>query len=99
MSRYRVSLTPKADEQVMASYEWGVANWGEEAANNWVRELYRVVFGRLSEFPLGCSIAPESGGLQQEISQLLFGRYRILFRVIADRVIVMNIRGPFAGNQ
>ena len=38
MAKYRVYFTPVADQQVMASYEWGIANWGVDAADKWVRD-------------------------------------------------------------
>jgi hypothetical protein len=52
----------------------------------------------LARLPLRCPIAPETrlGLLDQKIRQLLYGRsywkYRILFAVEGDRVLIAHVR-------
>jgi len=52
----------------------------------------------LSELPLRCPVAPESrlGLVDREVRQLLYGlnywKYRILFVVERDRVLVAHVR-------
>lgn len=95
MSRYRVSFTPIAESQIIEAYEWGVENWGSEQAERWLRALYESIFSRLNEFPLSCSIAPETEDVSREIRQHLFNRYRILFEVRGSEGRVLKLTGPF----
>lgn len=44
--------------------------------------------------PLSCQFAPESNSSEFEIRQLIYGRYRILFTVEEDVVLVLYFRGP-----
>lgn len=84
-----------ADEETIRSYEWGLVFWGQEQADLWLRNFYSSVIGRLSEFPYSCPLAPESEYLDQEIRQLQFGRYRILFEIMDDEVTVLRLLGPY----
>lgn len=95
MPDYRVVFTPAADDEILKSYEWGARFWGEDAAIKWLREVYSVVFRRLSQFPFSCSLAPEGFEIGREIRHLILGRYRILFKVKGDTVIVLQLAGPF----
>jgi len=99
MAKFRVFFTPQALDDVLQSYEWGVANWGEAAAEKWLRELHRSVYERLAKFPKACQLAPESDELGVEVRQLLFMRYRILFQVEKKEVIVIRVAGPYAAAE
>jgi len=54
----------------------------------------RLIFG-LETFPFAFGVIPEAKELSAEIDvdyrQKLFGNYRIIYRVEADRVIVMRV--------
>lgn len=95
MARFKVFFSTEADEEVLKSYEWGLLFWGQDQANVWLRDLYISVIKRLSEFPLTCTVAPESGYLDPEIRQYHFGRYRILFEIQGDEVTVIRLVGPY----
>ena len=95
MKKYRVVFEPEAEEEILFAYYWGVDHWGEYEAERWLQEMYSAVFGRLSSFPLSCSVAPESDSTDGEVRHYLFRRYRILFEVDQDRVIVLHISGPY----
>ncbi len=95
MAEYRVLFTPFADAEILESYEWGAAFWGEDAARLWLEELYSAVFRRLAVYPLSCPIAPESAESETIIRQYLVRRYRILLEVNNDSVVVLHLAGPF----
>lgn len=95
MAKYLVTFLEEADDEVLRSYEWGLAVWGKERADKWLISLYQKVIRRLSEFPFSCPIAPESRILKTEIRHYIFGRYRILFKIEEDEVIILRLVGPF----
>ncbi len=95
MPEYRVLFTPDAESEIFDSWVWGVSVWGSEAAENWLRELHVAVFERLTTFPFSCSLAPETVEFGSEIRQFIYGRYRLLFVVDGDAVIVLHLVGPF----
>lgn len=97
MPKYKVSFTPQALEDILASYEWGMVAWGEAAAETWMRKLHEIVYRRLSAFPNTCPLAPESSKLDVDVRQLVFLRYRVLFEVKKRDVIVLRIEGPYTG--
>ena len=95
MPRYRIRFNIRALDDIETSISWGLENWGEELTIRWSRELYGIVYGQLSVFPLSCPVAPESAETGLEIRQLIFDRYRILFTVMDDEVLILYVRGPF----
>ena len=98
MSKYQVLFTPKSEEEILEAYNWGVDNWGQDRAESWLRALHKAVFDRLSTFPRSCAIAPESDRLSREVHHYLFNRYRIIFEIQHNIVIVLRLIGPFTGD-
>ena len=92
MAEYRVLFVPAAEEDILSAYDWGCGFWGSGAAEYWLRDLYQNVFERLARFPFSCPLAPESAGM--EVRQLILGRYRVLYEVSGDTVIVLGLAGP-----
>lgn len=96
MREYEVSFLPEAQEDILASYDWGAVNWGDDAAIKWLKELYRVVNVKLTSSPLACPVAPESDEWSLEIRQLIFLRYRILFTIFENEVVIVRVSGPYS---
>lgn len=63
MKKYRVRFGPLAVLDLDASFEWGVGNWGDEAAEEWLDEFETNIEQRLSESPNAYPVAPESSEL------------------------------------
>jgi plasmid stabilization system protein ParE len=42
--------------------------------------------------PARCPFAPENEDHTQEIRQLIFGRYRVLFTIQPGRVVILHVR-------
>jgi|SRR5687767_1160241 len=99
MARFKVFFTPQALEEILSSYEWGLIAWGEDAAQRWLRELHECVYGRLAVFPKSCPLAPESREIGTDIRQLIFQRYRVLFQVVRNKVIILHLHGPYTGSD
>ena len=98
MNRFRVRLTPEAEEDIRNSFEWGDRVWGRPAAEKWVRAIHKAIFGRLTNFPFSCPLAPETADLSFEIRQLLISRYRVLFEIRPMEVVVLHVYGQHSGN-
>ena len=63
----------------------------EAAALRWYEGLMKA-FHSLKKNPLRCPVAPESAFFEEEIRQLIYGKYRILFTVEGETVFVLRVR-------
>ena len=72
MKRYRVIITPFAEENIRMAFEWLEAENPTYAAN-WLTGIRDRVLG-LETLPESHAVAPESDAFDREIRQLLFGR-------------------------
>src|SRR5918997_5140594 len=90
MKTYRVEPTDKALVDAGEAYFW-INEQSEAAALRWYEGLMRA-FRSLEKNPLRCPLAPEGAFFEEEIRQLIYGRYRILFMVEAETVFVLRVR-------
>ena len=90
MTVYRVEPTDKALVDAGEAYFW-INEGSEEAALRWYEGLMRA-FRSLEKSPLRCPLAPESAFFEEEIRQLNYGKYRILFTVEGETVFVLRVR-------
>jgi plasmid stabilization system protein ParE len=88
--KYQVEVTEQASEEAEKAYLW-IADNAPDTAARWFEGLVSKV-NSLSTMPERCAFAPESAAFHQEIRQLLYGRYRILFTIEKDTVYVIHIR-------
>ncbi len=97
MDRFTVRLNAEAEEDILNSYEWGVRNWGQPAAEKWIREIYSAMFERLSVFPNRFPMAPDADLPEYEVRHLILDRYRILFEIRGSDVVILHVRGSYVG--
>ncbi|HXF40331.1 MAG TPA: type II toxin-antitoxin system RelE/ParE family toxin [Blastocatellia bacterium] len=95
MKRYGVIIEDSAKLDVQDSYNWGCRVWGAERAQKWMRELRGAIVKKLALAPLGFPVAPETDEFEEEIRQMIVGRYRVLFCVRSRKVHVLHIRGAY----
>lgn len=88
--KYEVEFGETAEREAEEAYAW-IAERGPEAAARWFNELERRVQS-LSALAKRCPLAPESVAFEQEIRQLLFGHYRVLFAIRGRTVYVLHVR-------
>jgi plasmid stabilization system protein ParE len=94
---YRVRLTESAE----ADFEKRLAALAErspEAARK-LHAKYLTALGRLRDFPLSCGLAHEHAAFPIPLRRLLFWvspkrKFRALFTVQGDDVVVLAIRAP-----
>lgn len=90
MRTYRVEPTDKALVDAGEAYFW-ISQQSEGAALRWYEELLKA-FRSLEKNPFRCPLAPENAFFEEEIRQLIYGKYRILFTVKGETVFVLRVR-------
>lgn len=90
MAQYLVDFTRAAEREIEQIKEW-IAVDSLEASGRWVDGLLAVV-DRLERMPSRCPLAPENESHVEEIRQMLYGSYRILFTILAGRVVILHVR-------
>ena len=90
MKTYGVEPTNKALTDAGEAYFW-INEQSEGAALRWYEGLMKA-FRSLEKNPLRCPLAPESASFEEEIRQLIYGKYRILFTVEGETVFVLRVR-------
>ncbi len=90
MTPYRVEPTDKALADAGESFFW-ISEQSPEAAHRWYEGLMNM-FRSLEKNPFRCPLAPESVFFNEEIRQLIYGKYRILFTVKDQVVFVLRVR-------
>jgi plasmid stabilization system protein ParE len=99
MKRYAVIIEESAQTNIQHSYDWGCRVGGETQAQKWVRELRISTIKKLGTVPFACSFAPENDEFDEEIRQMIVGRYRVLFTIRGKRVHVLHLRGAYVGRN
>jgi toxin ParE1/3/4 len=84
----RVVWSPLAVQRVYEQAEY-IARDKPLAAEAWVEDVFAAV-ERLKEFPFSGREVEEVH--REEIREIIFGRYRIIHRVEAERVIILTVR-------
>jgi plasmid stabilization system protein ParE len=93
---YKVTITAEAEANIADACTW-IAQSDPAAARRWYSGLIRQLH-TLAHLPARCPLAPETklGLTDCEVRQLLYGRnfwkYRILFAIIGDEVVVAHVR-------
>jgi len=87
---FKVILIENVHQDLEEIYQY-IANDSVEKATNWFNGCIDAL-DSLRESPKRCSKAPENEFFSEEIRQLIYGKYRILFSVSNNEVSVLHIR-------
>ena len=88
--KYEVNLTDQAHAEAEFAFKW-IEQSSPTNAVEWFNGLVDAV-ETLCSMPERCSVAPESQDVGQEIRQLLYGKFRIIFSIEKQTVYVLHIR-------
>jgi plasmid stabilization system protein ParE len=92
---FRVKQTAQADKDLDGILEWLLEREAGDTGLRWFQRLKEALLS-LNEMPHRCPIAPENKEFPYEVRQLLYGRkphrYRVLFAIEGDTVIILHIR-------
>ncbi len=86
---YRVEITERAERAVREIVLW-IAEYSPEKAADWYFD-FLVAAESLASFPARCAIIPESEE-NPIFRHLIFGKYRIIFRVEDEAVYIVHVR-------
>lgn len=84
----RIVWSPLAIQRVREAAEY-IACHKPGAARRWVRGVFKAV-GRLAELPHSGRVVPELG--RPDIREVIYGGYRIIYRVSPEAVLVLTVR-------
>jgi plasmid stabilization system protein ParE len=88
--RYRIEVTEPAEREIEETEVWIAAD-SLGAAEQWAHGIFDALRS-LETMPARCPFAPENEDHTQEIRQLIFGRYRVLFTIQPGRVVILHVR-------
>lgn len=88
-TKYRVRLARRAENDIRGHHDY-IALHRPRTAAKWYREIKNKIQS-LRSFPFRCEIAPEAEETEVDFRHLLFGNYRIIFRVEGDQVQVARV--------
>jgi plasmid stabilization system protein ParE len=90
VAQYLVDFTRTAEREIEEIEDW-IAGDSPETAARWIDGLLAVI-DRLERMPSRCPLAPENESHAEEIRQMIYGRYRILFTILPGRVVILHVR-------
>lgn len=89
-SHYSVIIQPAAEADLESAYLY-IAQESPKNALNWFFQMQSEI-RTLETLPFRCPLAPENGVFDQEIRQLIVGKYRVLFTVVSTHVHILHVR-------
>ena len=87
---YSVIIEDRAKRDIREAARW-IAQYSPKKATLWHFEIEEAILS-LENSPFRCSVAAESQFFQEEIRQLIVGKYRVLFTVKDEEVHVLYVR-------
>jgi len=87
--KFQVEITAVAETDVETIWVY-IAQDSIDAANSLMLHLEEQI-GELEIFPLRCPNVPENELLETNYRHLLYGKYRIIFKIIDSRVIILRV--------
>ena len=93
---YRVTILPRAKQQLLEQALWWSENRSAEQALRWL-EGFEQALASLADNPERCITARESDAFDAVIRELRYGlrhkaTHRAVFEIRADEVIVLSVR-------
>lgn len=89
---FRVRATRRYESDLLSTIVWIARVQGRpQEAQAWLEALEDAV-DSLGRLPQRCPLAPESGARGREIRQLLFFSHRVLFTILPQEVVVLQVR-------
>ncbi len=84
----RIVWSPLGVQRLREATEY-IARDKQGAAKRWVGGAFEAV-GRLAELPQSGRVVPELG--RPDIREVIYGKYRIIYRVSPEAVLVLTVR-------
>ncbi len=88
--QYKIDIAPEAGKEIEDFY-LNIARDSPSNASDWYFSIYDKI-QTLKDFPKRCSLADESRFYEYEIRNLIFGNYRILYRIESQTVQILHVK-------
>ena len=89
---YRIRTTRRWEADVRSTLDWiDRVQRRPQEAEEWFEALQDAM-DSLARLPQRCPLAPESERSDLEIRQLLFFSHRVLFTILPEEVVVLQVR-------
>lgn len=86
---YRIVLEDLADTDIDDTYRW-MTQHSQDKATLWYFDVLERI-ETLKNNPFRCPLAPENDLFPEEIRQLIFHQYRILFTVRDEEIHILRV--------
>lgn len=90
MTLYRIDIAPEVGREIEDIYLY-IAEDSPDSAARWYFAIYDKI-QTLKEFPNRCPLAFEDRFYEYEIRNLIFGKYRVIFRVQEKTVQILHVK-------
>lgn len=90
MKQFRLVYTQAAVQDLYEAYTY-IRSESPRNAAIWRAKLMSAA-NSLRSSPGRCSLAPENSLTTEEIRQLIFGNYRVLFTIDGESVVILHFR-------
>lgn len=90
MKKYRISIKPTAENDLLRRYQQ-IAEESPQNALNWYVRIIEAI-EKLDILAERCPIAPEDRDIEQGIRHLIIGDYRALYLINGNTVEVLHVR-------
>jgi len=87
---YQVEVTQQAEQEIEAAYQWIFID-SPLISRKWFEGLLEAI-DSLNTYPERCIVAREAVEVGEEVRQLLYGNYRILFVIKDTTVFILHFR-------
>lgn len=84
----KIIWSPLAITRINAIADY-IAEDSPEAAQKWVDEIF-IKIERIEKFPSSGRVLPEIA--RKDIREILFGNYRIIYRISANEISILTIK-------
>ena len=90
MTQYKINIAPEAAKEIEDIYLY-IAEDSPDNATSWYFAIYDKI-QTLKAFPSRCPIAFEDRYYDYEIRHLIFGNYRVLYRIQDRTVQILHVK-------
>jgi plasmid stabilization system protein ParE len=90
MKRYRVIFSNRVRAEIKEAVSY-IALDSPQQAEAWGEGLIEVIYS-LETMPHRCPLIPERGEFGEDLRQMLYRSYKILFSVQGDTVEILHVR-------
>jgi plasmid stabilization system protein ParE len=87
---FRLLITDRALDDLRAIRDY-IARDSADRAAEFLEKLLDSL-DPIQQFPGGFPLAPENGFVAYELRQLVYGQYRVLYRVVGSMVEILHVR-------